>query len=74
VLAADVAARRRVPETEQCLDVFRELKSRITSRNSFMLTEYAHGGDHELNGIVGPTPEQLIPSGREAVDRDKSQE
>jgi len=70
VLAAGVAVRRRAPETEQCLDLFSELKSRITSRKTFMFIEYARGGDHELNGIVGPTPEQLIPNGREAVEQE----
>jgi hypothetical protein len=43
-------------------------------RETFIFIEYARGGDHELNGIAGRTPQQLVTSWREAVDRDEDQE
>jgi hypothetical protein len=43
-------------------------------RKTFIVIEDARGGDHELNGIAGRTPKQLVTSWREAVDRDEAQE
>ena len=42
-------------------------------RRTLTFDEYARGGNHDLNGISGRTPEQLITSWTEAVDRDEAQ-
>jgi hypothetical protein len=45
----------------------------ILRRRILTFTEYARGGDHELNGIAGRTPGQPTTSWRQAVGRDEAQ-